>query len=64
VADLKTRTHSATTLMNVKVPATLFESIGKLATRLGASKTEVVTALLNEGLGVAATKWPQRRLPK
>ena len=39
-----------TKLMNVKVPATVLNRIDQVATNLGATKTEVVIAILNEGL--------------
>lgn len=39
-----------TRLMNVKVPATVLNRIDQVATNLGATKTEVVIAILNEGL--------------
>ncbi len=37
-------------LMNVKVPASIVDAIDKIAGMAHASKTEVVIALLNEGL--------------
>ena len=36
--------------MNVKVPANVLTRIDRLASNLGATKTEVVIAILNEGL--------------
>lgn len=39
-----------TKLMNVKVPATVLNRIDQVASNLGATKTEVVIAILNEGL--------------
>jgi hypothetical protein len=51
--DLVNRgTTGATTskLMNVKVPSSLLARLDALAVRLRAKKTEVVIALLNEGL--------------
>ncbi len=51
--DLKNREYSSSRLMNVKIPAYVSDAIQKVATELGASKTEVVIALLNEGLAVA-----------
>ena len=53
--DLKRRERSSSRLMNVKIPAYVSDAIQKVATDLGASKTEVVVALLNEGLDVAAS---------
>ena len=48
--DLKQRQPNARrTLLNVKVPAHIVEGIAEIATRVGASKTEVITALLNTG---------------
>lgn len=53
VADLKSRQHSAARLMNVKIPAHVHEAIELLSKKLDASKTDVVLALLNEGLETA-----------
>jgi hypothetical protein len=50
--------------MNVKIPAYVSDAIQRVAKDLGASKTEVVIALLNEGLEVAALSlkgWQLRR---
>ncbi len=51
--DLKRRTPTASRLMNVKVPTLVFDQIGTLSERLGVSKTDLVVALLNEGLALA-----------
>ena len=51
--DLRDREPTASRLMNVKIPSHVGDAIQKLAEDLGASKTEVVVALLNEGLEVA-----------
>ena len=40
-------------LMNVKVPVRVLDRIRKVADQLSATKTEVVIALLNDGLVVA-----------
>jgi hypothetical protein len=40
-------------LMNVKVPAAVLARIDRVAANLGATKTEVVIAILNEGLQTA-----------
>jgi len=40
-------------LMNVKVPADVLARIDRVAANLGATKTEVVIAILNEGLETA-----------
>jgi hypothetical protein len=53
LSDLKKREYSTSRLMNVKIPAYVSDAIQKVANDLGASKTEVVIALLNEGLAVA-----------
>ena len=50
--------------MNVKIPARLGDAIDDLAQKFGASKTEIVVALLNTGLDAAATKLKGLRLPK
>lgn len=56
IRDLKGRVPTASRLMNVKVPTALWESIDRLAKELGASRTQVVLALLNAGLEIAASK--------
>lgn len=51
--DLLTRRKRGgeqTKLMNVKVPANVLNRIDSVASNLGATKTEVVIAILNEGL--------------
>jgi hypothetical protein len=48
--DLRHRSRLASKLMNVKIPAAVSRRIQEVATTLNASKTEVVIALLNEGL--------------
>ena len=69
--DLMARTkggREASKLMNVKVPTRLLDRIGRVADKLRATKTEVVIALLNDGLAVAEKDlkgWtpPPRRKP-
>ena len=56
IVDLKQRPVSATRLMNVKIPAALSDAIDRLAGEFDTSKTEVVVALLNTGLDIAASK--------
>jgi hypothetical protein len=55
LSDLKKREYTSSRLMNVKIPAYVSDAIQKVASDLGASKTEVVIALLNEGLDAAST---------
>lgn len=50
LGDLRRREKSASKLMNVKIPTYVSDAIQRVAKDLGASKTEVVIALLNEGL--------------
>lgn len=50
LADLKQRQPDAKRLLNAKVPAHIAEAIATIATRVGASKTEVFVALINTGL--------------
>ncbi len=45
--------RETTRLMNVKVPARVLKRIDQVAGNLGATKTEVVIAILNEGLEAA-----------
>ena len=51
--DLRRRERGSSKLMNVKIPAHVSEAIQRVARELGVSKTEVVIALLNEGLDVS-----------
>ena len=54
--DLASRSKTgreATKLMNVKVPTALLARIAALAEKLRVKKTEVVVAMLNEGLDTA-----------
>ena len=50
IADLRRRDSSTSKLMNVKIPAALSDAIDKMVGDLGVPKTDVVIALLNEGL--------------
>jgi hypothetical protein len=50
IAHLKSRTPGRSMVMNVKIPVSLNAELRQIADSLGASKTEVVLALLNEGL--------------
>lgn len=47
------RGRETTKLMNVKVPANVLHRLDHVASSLGATKTEVVIAILNEGLATA-----------
>jgi len=53
LADLKARIPASDRLMNVKIPVDVAEATDELARRLNASKTDIVIALLNEGLNAA-----------
>jgi hypothetical protein len=64
LSDLKKRERSSSRLMNVKIPAYVSDAIQRVATDLGASKTEVVTALLNEGLDIAGAALKGWRSPR
>jgi len=64
LSDLKSRERTTSRLMNVKIPAYVSDAIQKVASDLGASKTEVVIALLNEGLEVAQGALKGWSLPK
>jgi hypothetical protein len=50
IADLRRRDSSASKLMNVKIPTSLSDAIDRMVNDLGVPKTDVVIALLNEGL--------------
>jgi hypothetical protein len=56
LSDLKTRTPTATRLMNVKLPIEVATAVDRLSKQLNASKTQVVIALLNEALAGAQKK--------
>jgi len=64
--DLVTRGKKGreeTKLMNVKVPANVLTRIDRVASNLGATKTEVVIAILNEGLEAAENELKGWRPP-
>jgi hypothetical protein len=50
ITDLKHRQPTASRLMNMRIPVHQWEAIVQLAQRFGATKTEIVVALLNAGL--------------
>ncbi|MFI5366176.1 MAG: hypothetical protein ACHQ4J_11180 [Candidatus Binatia bacterium] len=57
--DLVTRGKKGreeTKLMNVKVPSDVLKRIDRVATHLDTTKTEVVVAILNEGLDAAESE--------
>jgi len=64
LSDLKNREYSSSRLMNVKVPAYVSDAIQRVAEQLGASKTEVVIALLNQGLDASERALKGWRPPK
>jgi hypothetical protein len=57
------RGREETKLMNVKVPSTVLARIDRVAASLGATKTEVVIAILNEGLDSAEAELKGWRPP-
>lgn len=68
LTDLQRRDRGTSKLMNVKIPAHVSDAIQRVARDLSASKTEVVIALLNEGLAVSnehlkGWKRPKNNLP-
>lgn len=64
LTDLKRRERSVSKLMNVKIPVHVSDAIHRVARALGASKTDVVIALLNEGLDRSALSLKGWRRPK
>jgi hypothetical protein len=64
LTDLKRRERSVSKLMNVKIPAHVSDAIHRVARALGASKTDVVIALLNEGLDRSVLSLKGWRRPK
>ena len=64
LTDLRRRDKSISKLMNVKIPTDVSDAIHRVARNLGASKTEVVIALLNEGLDESAETLKGWKPPK
>ena len=62
--DLRRREKGTSKLMNVKIPTSVSEAIQRVARDLGASKTEVVVALLNEGLDFSTDALKGWKRPK
>jgi hypothetical protein len=62
--DLKQRQRGSSRLMNVKIPVYVSDAIERVARDLDASKTEVVIALLNEGIEASAAALKGWRPPK
>lgn len=50
-------------LVNLKVPADLLNRVHRVARELGATKTEAIIALLNEGLAAARPDSSRRSSP-
>lgn len=64
LTDLRQRDRGTSKLMNVRIPAYVSDAIHRVAKHLGVSKTEVVVALLNEGLDVTAAALKGWKRPK
>jgi hypothetical protein len=64
LTDLRRRDRGVSKLMNVKIPAHVSDAIQRVAKALGASKTEVVIALLNEGLDMSVGTLKGWKRPK
>lgn len=63
VADLLSKTKRTNArLWNIRMPKALFARIEGIAEDFGASKTEVVVALINDGLEVVRKHRPALRL--
>ena len=62
--DLRSRDKTISKLMNVKIPTDVSDAIQRVARALGASKTEVVIALLNEGLDFSTAALKGWKRPK
>jgi hypothetical protein len=62
--DLERREGGTSKLMNVKIPIEVSDAIQRVAKDLGASKTEVVIALLNEGLDFTSESLKGWKPPK
>jgi ribbon-helix-helix CopG family protein len=63
IHDLKDRHPGSTRLMNIKLPSDVADAIDEIAKRLDTSKTDVVIALLNEGLAMVPKTTGHRRPP-
>ena len=50
IGDLKRRPRATARMMNIRVPMSILDAVERLARELGASKAQVVTALLNSAL--------------
>jgi hypothetical protein len=64
LTDLRRRDKGTSKLMNVKIPTHVSDAIQRVAKDLGASKTEVVIALLNEGLDQSSDALKGWKKPK
>lgn len=64
LTDLTRHGRAPSKLMNVKIPADVSAAIGRVARELGVSKTDVVIALLNEGLDRSVVALKGSRRPK
>ena len=56
LSDLTTQKKGRSKLMNVKVPVDVIARIDRIHKELGATKTDIVIALLNEGLDAVVEK--------
>lgn len=64
LADLKRRFRGGSRLKSIRVPVEFADAIASIAGKLGVTKLELTTALLNDGLQVAAQaldKWRAQR---
>lgn len=64
LTDLRRRDKATSKLMNVKIPTDVSNAISRVARDLGASKTEAVIALLNEGLDFSTDTLKGWKRPK
>lgn len=64
LVDLRRRDKATSKLMNVKIPTHISDAIQRVARDLSASKTEVVIALLNEGLDASLQNLKGWKRPK
>ncbi len=61
--DLRQREKQPTRILNVRVPVQIISAISAIAEKLGASKTETIVALLNEGLARGAAAHQLSKAP-
>lgn len=60
IADLKRHGSTDARFISARIPSHAHDAIGELAAKFGATRTEVLVALLNAGLEVAQRRKSKR----